>query len=105
MIATSRPNTLNLKPLALIVKKLKHFKLTFKGVENHPNFVSCHLRNFNIKLHQLELKAYFGKKVRMPVTDYIFTIKTPLFIVKISQKSCNVVSYYRKFILIIKAKL
>ncbi len=45
--------------------------------------------NFNINLRHLEgkLKAYPCQKLRLPVTDNIFIIKTPLFIVKMSFKN------------------
>ena len=42
----------------------------------------------NIKLRRLDTKLllYLCQKLRLPVTDYIFTIKTPHCIVKISEK-------------------
>ena len=45
--------------------------------------------NFNIKLRRLEanLESYLCQKLRMPVTDNIFTIKSPLFIVKMPLKN------------------
>ena len=56
---------------------------------NYLKIFNAYDGNFNIKLRPLEakLKAYLCQKLRLPVTDNIFTIKTPLLIVKMSLKN------------------
>ena len=75
--AKSKPNTQNLKPPASITKKLQKFQNGFLVQWKFLKIFIADNRNFNIKLRHLEakLKSYFCQKLRLQVTDNIFTIK------------------------------
>ena len=56
-------------------------------------FSTHHDRNLEFKLHRLvgKLKIYFQQIVWLPVTEFIFKLKTHIFIVKINFKKFGLI--------------